>query len=102
MNNCCDNGTDNFSRIDSSIELLKAVSEPNRLRVLCTLSKMDICVCDLAERLGVSHNLLSFHLKTLSEVGLLDKRREGNQYFYFIKEEWKERVGHFFNFVQIK
>jgi len=101
MDNCCNQGTNNYAQIEKSVELLKAVSEPNRLRILCTLSKTDICVCNLAKKLGISHNLLSFHLKNLYEVGILDKRREGNQFFYFIKEEWKERVNHFFNFVAI-
>ena len=101
MENCCSQGTKNYSQIENSIELLKAVSDPNRLRALCTLSKTEICVCDLAKKLDISRNLLSFHLKTLYEVGILDKRRNGNQFFFFIKDEWKERVDHFFTFVGI-
>jgi len=102
MDNCCSKGTQNFSQIEASIELLKAISEPNRLRVLCTLSKTSICVCDLAEKLDISRNLLSFHLKTLYESGILDKRRDGNQIFFFIKDDWKKRVENFFIFVGIK
>lgn len=101
MDNCCKKGSQNFKQIDDSLDLLKAVTEPNRLRVLCILSKMDICVCDLAKKLDVSHNLISHHLKTLYKVAVLDKRREGNQFFYFIKDEWKERISHLFNFVEI-
>lgn len=102
MDNCCSQGTKNYSKIESSIEVLKAVSEPNRLRVLCTLSKFDICVCDLAKQMGVSHNLISFHLKTLYEVGILNKKRNGNQIFYCINQEWKERIKYFFKFMDIK
>ncbi len=62
---------------------------------------MDVCVCNMAKRLDVSHNLISYHLKTLYKVGILDKRRDGNQFFYYIKDEWKERINHFFDFVEI-
>ena len=102
MDKCCLKGTENFEKITKSLEILKAVSEPNRLRVLCTLSKTDICVCDLAKKMEVSHNLLSFHLKTLFGAGILDKRRNGNQIFYFINQEWKDRIKSFFKFMNIQ
>ncbi len=102
MINCCSQETEYYKNIDTSISILKAVSEPNRLRVLCILSKNKICVCDLANKLDLAFNLISFHLKTLKTVGILDKKREGNQIFYFIKPEWKSRVEHFFNFIGIK
>ena len=101
MGSCCKRGSKNFQKIDESLDILKAVSEPNRLRILCTLSKIDICVCDLAKKLEVSHNLISFHLKILYEAGILDKRRDGNQFFYFIKKEWKKKIDHFFSFINI-
>jgi len=101
MNNCCTRGSKNFEKIGKSLDILKAVSEPNRLRILCNLSKIDICVCDLAGNMEVSHNLISFHLKTLFKAGILDKRKDGNKIFYFIKKEWKERIKHFFSFIDI-
>lgn len=101
MDYCCNKSSKHFKQIDKSVDLLNAVTEPNRLRILCILSKMDICVCDLAKKLDASHNLISHHLKTLYEVGVLDKRRDGNQFFYFIKEEWKSRIKHLFNLVMI-
>ncbi|MBN1915465.1 helix-turn-helix transcriptional regulator [Candidatus Dojkabacteria bacterium] len=60
-----------------------------------------MCVCELSEKLGISRNLLSFHLKTLYKAGILDKRRDGNQIFFFIKNKWKKRVSYFFSFVGI-
>lgn len=101
MNNCCNKSSKNFKQIDNSIKILNAVTEPNRLRILCILSKIDICVCDLAQRLNVSHNLISHHLKILYDVGVLDKRRKGNKFFYFIKEDLKPRIKHLFDFVEI-
>lgn len=88
-------------QVEDPIALLKAVSEPNRLRALYMLSKMEINVTDLAAKLDLTHNLLSFHLKKLISVGILGKRRDGNQFFYFIKPDWHERVDFFFKFVKI-
>lgn len=102
MNECCVPSTNNSKLIDESIDLLNAVCEPNRLRVLCVLSQNKICVCDLAKELKLASNLLSFHLKVLFEVGILDKRREGNQIFYFIQQDWRTRVEHFFIFIGTK
>jgi len=101
MEKCCKKGSNNLKQIDKSVDILKAVTEPNRLRIICVLSKMDISVCDLAKKLDVSHNLISHHLKTLYEAGVLDKRRDGNQFFYFIKDELKGRIRDLFKFVQI-
>lgn len=101
MDNCCNKGTDNFTQIDKAKDLLKAVSEPNRLRILCTLSKDDPCVCDLAERLNISRNLLSFHLRSLYKAGIVDKRRDGNKLYFFIKKEWNQRINDLFSFVGI-
>lgn len=101
MKKCCQKGSKNFKKIDQSVDILNAVTETNRLRILCVLSKMEICVCDLAKRLDVSHNLISHHLKTLYEAEVLDKRREGNQFFYFIKDQWKSRIKHLYDFVGI-
>lgn len=101
MSNCCNKETEENSQINNFIDLLKAISEPNRLRILCILSKSEICVCELAEKLNISRNLLSFHLRNLSKVSILDKRKEGTKIFFFIKKEWKPRINNFFKFVGV-
>jgi len=102
MNNCCKNNKKNYKKIDESTDLLKAISEPNRLRILCVLSKKKICVCDLAEELNIPQNLISFHLKTLYDVGILKKERDGNTIYYVIKKDWEKRIEKIFEFLDIK
>lgn len=102
MKNCCNLKLQKYKNIDPSVDILKAVAEPNRLRVLYILSQKEICVCELAKMLDLAFNLISFHLKTLKNVGILDKKRVGNQIFYFIKPEWEKRVDQFFSFIGIK
>jgi ArsR family transcriptional regulator len=91
-----------LKKIEKSVDKLKAISEPNRLRILCTLSKEKICVCELADKLNIPQNLMSFHLKTLYEVGILTKKREGNNIYYVIKKNWEKKLENIFQFLDIK
>lgn len=102
MKSCYKNNNKNYINLEKSTEILKAISEPNRLRILCILSKDEICVCKLAERVGIPQNLMSFHLKTLHDVGILEKVREGNNIYYVIKDSWKNKIENIFQFLDIK
>jgi ArsR family transcriptional regulator, arsenate/arsenite/antimonite-responsive transcriptional repressor len=56
--------------------LLKALGEPNRLRIFAELMKGDTCNAELNEALGLAPNLLSHHLRVLSDAGLITSRRD--------------------------
>lgn len=56
--------------------VLKALAEPNRLRIFAELMRGDSCNCELKDRLGLPSNLLSHHLRALSEAGLVTTRRD--------------------------
>lgn len=62
--------------------LFHALSDPRRLRVLDLLRTGEQCVCDLQTALDCGQSLLSFHLKTLREAGLISMRREGRWSHY--------------------
>lgn len=63
--------------------LFHALSEPLRLQILELLRTQELCVCDLAEKLGgVAQSKLSFHLKTLKEAGLVRARSEKRWSYY--------------------
>jgi ArsR family transcriptional regulator len=55
---------------------LKALAEPKRLRILAELMAGDSCNCELKDRLGMPPNLLSHHLRVLSEAGLVNSRKD--------------------------
>lgn len=59
--------------------VLRAIAEPNRLRVLSLVAARDgaACVCDLTEPLGLSQPTVSHHLKKLVEAGLLHREKRG-------------------------
>jgi ArsR family transcriptional regulator, arsenate/arsenite/antimonite-responsive transcriptional repressor len=82
--------------------VLKALGEPNRLRIFDELMTGDSCNCELTEKLGIPSNLLSHHLRVLSEAGLVNSRRDvvdARWIYYTVNREaaarWQEWFGHF-------
>ena len=60
---------------------LKAIGDPNRLRILHLLSYGELSVSGLQQALGMSQSQVSRHLAYLRSVGLVTDQREGNQIF---------------------
>lgn len=65
----------------------QALADPNRLHLLEVLAGGEHCVCDLQGIVGASQSLLSFHLKTLKDAGLVSDRRTGRWAYYAIAPE---------------
>lgn len=65
-------------------ELLKSLSNPHRLLVLCQLEAGEMQVSQLQSGSGLSQSALSQHLARLREDGLVAARREGVAVFYSI------------------
>lgn len=63
-------------RHDEVIGVLRALADPNRLRIFDFLMQGDSCNCELNENLGLPANLLSHHLRVLREAGLIHSRRD--------------------------
>lgn len=68
------------------LEMLKALSDENRLAMMQILSERERMVGDLAGRLSLSEPTVSHHLARLREVGLVTLRMAGNKRFYRINE----------------
>ncbi len=72
--------------------LFHALSDPRRLRILDLLRTGEQCVCDLQAALDCGQSLLSFHLKTLREAGLISMRREGRWSHYRLAADTLEHA----------
>ena len=64
--------------------LLKVLSNPDRLMLLCQLTQGEHCVSELESILGITQPTLSQQLGVLREERLVGTRREGKQIFYRI------------------
>lgn len=68
-------------------ELFKVFGDSTRMRILFALFQADICVCDLAETLGMTQSAVSHQLKILKQAKLVKNRREGKQVIYFLADD---------------
>jgi len=68
-------------------ERARALSDPTRLTIAAALAETDeLCVCDLAWVTERSENLVSHHLRSLRNAGLVGSRREGKMVMYAVSE----------------
>jgi ArsR family transcriptional regulator, arsenate/arsenite/antimonite-responsive transcriptional repressor len=88
--------------------VLKALSDPNRLRIFAELMNGDTCNGELVTQLELAPNLLSHHLKVLSEAGLITARRDrvdGRWVYYSVDPDaatrWQTWFADFFDPVRI-
>jgi ArsR family transcriptional regulator len=89
--------------------VLKALGEPNRLRIFAELMKGDTCNAELNETLSLSPNLLSHHLRVLSDTGLVTSRRDridGRWIYYSVDREaavrWQQWFAEFLDPARIR
>lgn len=66
----------------STAALFHALSDSVRLGVIEILQDGEHCVCDLTEALDVSQSRLSWHLKTLTDSGMIAGRKSGRWVYY--------------------
>lgn len=64
------------------IKVIKALRDPNRVKIIKILEHGKLCVCEIQEVLQVSQSTASKHLKNLEEAGLLNSRKEGVWVYY--------------------
>jgi ArsR family transcriptional regulator len=91
------------------IAILKALGEPNRLRIFAELMNGDSCNQELQDHLSLASNLLSHHLRVLSEAGLVRSRRDkvdGRWIYYSVDREaaarWQSWFRQFFDPARIQ
>jgi len=66
------------------IKIMKALSDPNRVKIVKLLQRKSLCVCEIQSLLGVSQPTVSNHLKVLEEAGLLGYQKDGLWVNYFV------------------
>lgn len=70
----------------SFIKVMKALSDPNRVKIIKMLQHKIMCVCELRAVLGISQPNVSKHLKVLEEAGLVDYRKDGLWVNYYLAD----------------
>ena len=67
---------------EENCKILKALSDPSRLKIIDILSCGERCACEILEYFDFTQPTLSHHMKVLSECGLVESRKEGTWNHY--------------------
>jgi ArsR family transcriptional regulator len=68
------------------IKVMKALSDPNRVKILKLLQQKTMCVCELQGALQISQPSVSKALKMLEEAGLVEYKKEGLWVNYYLAD----------------
>lgn len=72
--------------------IYKVLGDPNRLKILMALKKVEMCVCDLAAFTGLSESAVSHQLRRLKDLALVRKRRAGQMMYYSLDDDHVARL----------
>ena len=67
-------------------ELFKIFGDSTRIKILYVLFESEMCVCDIAQLLGMTQSAISHQLQVLKKSNLVKYRREGKTVFYSLAD----------------
>ena len=67
-------------------ELFKIFGDSTRIRILYVLFESEMCVCDIAQLLGMTQSAISHQLQVLKKSKLVKYRRQGKTVFYSLAD----------------
>jgi ArsR family transcriptional regulator len=68
-------------------DTFKALGDPTRVRILDALTRAEVSVCDLADRLGLTQSAVSHQLRLLRGMRLVRSRRDGQHIYYTLDDQ---------------
>jgi ArsR family transcriptional regulator len=73
--------------------VFKAISDETRLRIIGMLSyERELCACNILEEFSITQPTLSYHMRILSDSGLVNARRDGSWMKYTLNKERADEV----------
>ena len=79
--------------ISSVAHMLKAIADENRAKITYALCQdEELCVCDIANIVGITVANASHHLRTLHKQGVVKFRKEGKLAFYSLDDEHIKQI----------
>ncbi len=84
-------------------EIFKALSDPNRVKIVNMLSEKDeLCACRILEKFEMTQPTLSHHMKILCTCSLVNSRKEGKWSYYSLDDQVISEIKEFFSCLQKK
>lgn len=82
----------NDDNIFNLSELFKILGDPTRIRIIYCIYKKEMCVCEIAESINMSHSSVSHQLKNLKQARLVKVKKEGKEVYYSLNDEHIEKI----------
>lgn len=73
-------------------DFFKILGDTTRMKILYALDKSEMCVCDIANVLGMSKSSISHQLSTLRRSGIVRCRKVGKEVYYMLDDEHVKQV----------
>ena len=77
----------NYENLSS---VLKAMSDPNRIKIIDILSKGTMCGCHVLEHFDFTQPTLSHHMKVLEKAGIVSVNKKSQWHYYALNDEFVE------------
>lgn len=75
------------TRLRDVTAITKALADETRVRVLMTLTRGELCVCQIVELIGLATSTMSKHMSILRQAGLVESRKEGRWIYYRLADD---------------
>lgn len=79
----------------NNAQIFKAIGDDTRLKIVEMLSCGEMCACKILEYFQITQPTLSYHMKILTECGIVKSRKEGSWVMYRNNEEVIKEVNVF-------
>lgn len=79
-------------RLYDLADLFRVFGDSTRMRILYALFESELCVCDLADLLGMTQSAVSHQLRTLKAAKLVRFRREGKSIIYALDDDHVRQI----------
>lgn len=70
--------------------VLKAMSDPNRIKIIDILSQGTMCGCHVLEHFEFTQPTLSHHMKVLEKAGIVSVSKKSQWHYYALNDEFVE------------
>ena len=75
------------------VKVFKALSDPNRMRILKMLEVRPLCVCEITNALNLATSTVSKHLSLLRDADLIEDEKDGKWIYYHLNESVTHQYG---------
>lgn len=77
------------------VPIFKALADETRIKIVEMLSCGEMCACDILECFQITQPTLSYHMKILTECGIVNSRKDGSWIRYSNNEELVDSIKEF-------